>query len=115
MSARAERVTEARRLHGLGWSTSEIGEAVGAARKTVNEYLNDPDLAKDRARRENSFAPRRYSKPSRVCFICAGYVKLVAGHRVCEDCHDPSPLGGGFFFFLTLAPDLAIRVWHEPN
>jgi hypothetical protein len=49
---RAEKVAEAQRLRGEGLLLREIAERMGSKTGTVHSWLADPDLSKQRARRE---------------------------------------------------------------
>lgn len=53
MKTRAAKVAEAQRLRGEGLLMREIAERMGAAVSTVDGWLNDPDLAKLRARKDS--------------------------------------------------------------
>lgn len=60
-SDRAEKVAQAVTLRAEGATVVEIAEAIGVAPKTVYAYFNDPDLSRQRARRE------RYRHPCPSC------------------------------------------------
>lgn len=49
---RAEKVAQAQRLRADGLKLREIGERMGVPLKTASAWLSDPDLSKQRARRE---------------------------------------------------------------
>jgi transposase len=51
VSDRAKRVARARELRAQGLTYREIGERLGVALSTAQEYIKDPDLSKHRARR----------------------------------------------------------------
>jgi hypothetical protein len=50
---RAARVAKAQRLRRQGLVVREIAEQMGVAHKTADTWLNDPDLSKQRARRDS--------------------------------------------------------------
>lgn len=70
---RAEKVAMARELRGGGLLMREIAERMGVATSTVDNWLNDPDLAKAQARRE------RYSAS---CERCGGPTDGSGGYAV---------------------------------
>lgn len=78
---RAESVAEAQRLHAQGMKTREIAAVMGSKKQTVQAWLSDPDLAKQRARRE------RYAG---ICEKCGAKTDGSAGPgrapKVCGDC-----------------------------
>jgi hypothetical protein len=97
-------VREAQRLRDEGLFQREIAELLGARRGTVSVWLNDPDLSKQRARREryrgtctDCGAPTDGSngptKPAKRCKDCAERPTAKHGTRSrynrgcsCDDC-----------------------------
>lgn len=77
---RGEKVREAQRLRAQGLRLREIAERMGVAPTTAAAWLADPDLAKQRARRE------RYRG---VCLHCGGPTDGSNGYdapTICREC-----------------------------
>lgn len=84
LTTRDEKVAEARRLRDdEGLMFREIAERMGVAVQTVDSWLNDPDLAKQRARR------KRYVV---ACSECGGPTDGSPGYKarvvVCRSCRE---------------------------
>jgi transposase len=86
----AERVAEARRLRVSGWTLREIGERFGVSLKTIHTWLADPELERQRQRREgyrgtciDCGAPtdgsRGPSSPVERCRACNNAIVLPIG------------------------------------
>ena len=105
--SRADRVREAQLLRAEGGSYQEISEHLGVAPSTVNNYLTDPDLSKQRARR------RRYSG---ACVDCGaatdGSDGPGKGKERCSDC-SPAAHGVARKVWTVEAVIDAIQDWAE--
>ena len=81
--SRAEKVKRAQELRARGLLNREIAAEMGVVTSTVNAWLNDPDLARQRARRE------RYAKR---CDRCGGPTDGSRGYKhqtaVCQKCRE---------------------------
>jgi hypothetical protein len=78
---RDEKVAKAQMLRDQGVSVHGIADRMGAKYRTVFAWLNDPDLSKQRARRE------RYGKPCADCGkVTDGSNGRAAAPDYCQDC-----------------------------
>lgn len=77
VSVREQRVAEVRRLREQGLLFREIGGRLGIATNTAQEYFNDPDGAKVRARKEARVG---------VCVDCGGPTRNSGALAVPERC-----------------------------
>jgi DNA-binding CsgD family transcriptional regulator len=96
---RAEKVAKAQELRRSGLKLREIGEQMGAAVSTVDCWLNDPDLARLRARKASyagvcedcggptSGTSSGFARVPRWCRTCAKPHKQAASRRALAAIH----------------------------
>jgi hypothetical protein len=94
-----ERVVEAQRLHADGWTLAEIAELWNVSATTVHGWIRDPDLSRQRARRDSYRVPcpecgRPMSGEGETCGACRKTWTrdaVVAAIRDWADEHDGVP------------------------
>lgn len=99
-----ERVAEAARLRAEGWLLREIAEQFGVATQTVDTWLQDPDGARIRARKDS------YAKP---CVDCGAMTSGSEGRREEPRCHQCAAIkhGAEAKIWTREAITLAIEEW----
>jgi transposase len=105
---RAEKVAEAQRLQARGLLQREIAARMGVSFKTVNAWLNDPDLSRQRERR------KRYQGTCKHCGAATdGSNGKAAAPDVCARClpFDPDWLAAITYWTSERIIE-AIRYWN---